>query len=81
MGAYDHTSDFRDGATAQGEHWPSQQKRSGVICGDLQGLPLGIAILQFEDPRDVKTFRILDLNPAAARITGHRRKPTRQDAG
>jgi len=34
------------------------------------GLPLGIAILQFEDPRDVKTFRILDLNPAAARITG-----------
>jgi PAS domain S-box-containing protein len=36
----------------------------------LAGLPLGVVILQLEDPEDVKTFRIIDLNPAAAFLTG-----------
>src|SRR6267378_2353216 len=36
----------------------------------LAGLPLGVVILQLEDPEDVKTFKIIDLNPAAAFLTG-----------
>src|SRR5258708_16604738 len=36
----------------------------------LRGLPLGVAILQMEDPQDVKTFRIIDINPAGAFLTG-----------
>jgi PAS domain S-box-containing protein len=36
----------------------------------LRGLPLGIVVLQLENPRDVRTFRIIDVNPAAALFTG-----------
>jgi PAS domain S-box-containing protein len=36
----------------------------------LRGLPFGIVVLHLEDPSDVKSFRIVDLNPAAAEITG-----------
>jgi PAS domain S-box-containing protein len=36
----------------------------------LRSLPLGVAILQLEDPRDVKTFRIIEINPAAGLLTG-----------
>jgi PAS domain S-box-containing protein len=36
----------------------------------LRGLPLGIVVLQLENPRDVRTFRIIDVNPAAAFLTG-----------
>jgi len=36
----------------------------------LRGLPLGVVVLHLENPRDVKSFRIIDLNPAAAHITG-----------
>jgi PAS domain S-box-containing protein len=36
----------------------------------LRGLPLGIVVLQLENPRDVRTFRINDVNPAAALFTG-----------
>src|SRR5437879_4311568 len=31
-------------------------------------LPLGLAILYIEDPDDIKSYRILDVNPAAAHI-------------
>jgi PAS domain S-box-containing protein len=34
------------------------------------GLPRGVAILRLENPRDPRTFRIVDVNPAAARFTG-----------
>jgi PAS domain S-box-containing protein len=36
----------------------------------LKNLPFGVVLLHFEDPQDVKTYRIIDLNPAAAEITG-----------
>ena len=36
----------------------------------VERLPLGVVVLRLEDPADVKTFRIVDLNPAAAEIAG-----------
>ena len=36
----------------------------------VRGLPLGVVILQLENPQDARSFRIIDLNPAAASITG-----------
>src|SRR5947209_146581 len=36
----------------------------------VRGLPLGVVILQLENPQDPRSFRIIDLNPAAASITG-----------
>ncbi len=42
----------------------------GVYPEVLWGLPFGVLLLQFENPADAKTFRIVDANPAAAAITG-----------
>src|SRR5437660_9869264 len=36
----------------------------------LRGLPVGIVVLHLENPRDVRSFRITDVNPAAALLTG-----------
>lgn len=36
----------------------------------LRSLPFGVAVLQIENPNDAKSFRIFDLNPAAAEIAG-----------
>ncbi|MGB2900302.1 MAG: PAS domain S-box protein [Candidatus Acidiferrum sp.] len=36
----------------------------------LRNLPFGVVLLYLENPQDVKTYRIIDLNPAAAEITG-----------
>jgi len=36
----------------------------------LRGLPVGIVVLHLENPRDVKSFRITDVNPAGALLTG-----------
>jgi PAS domain S-box-containing protein len=36
----------------------------------LRKLPVGVVLLLLEDPSDVKTFRIVDANQAAAEITG-----------
>src|SRR5258708_37328427 len=36
----------------------------------LRGLPVGIVVLQLENPKDVRTFRIIDVNPAVALLTG-----------
>jgi PAS domain S-box-containing protein len=33
-------------------------------------LPEGVAILRLENPEDIRTFRIVDINPAAARFIG-----------
>ena len=34
------------------------------------GLPVGVVVLHLENPKDVRSFRIMDLNPAAAALTG-----------
>jgi PAS domain S-box-containing protein len=36
----------------------------------LRGLPLGIVILELENPQDAKTFRIIEINPTATLLTG-----------
>ena len=36
----------------------------------LKNLPFGVVLLHLENPQDIKTYRIIDLNPAAAEITG-----------
>jgi PAS domain S-box-containing protein len=36
----------------------------------LRELPVGVVLLLLEDPSDVKTFKIVDANPAAAEMTG-----------
>src|SRR6184192_4766746 len=36
----------------------------------LKGMPVGVIILHLENPRDPKTFKIIDINPAAASLTG-----------
>jgi PAS domain S-box-containing protein len=36
----------------------------------LRELPVGVLLLLLEDPSDVKTFKIVDANPAAAEMTG-----------
>ena len=36
----------------------------------LGGLPFGIVILELENPQDAKTFRIIEINPAATLLTG-----------
>lgn len=36
----------------------------------LKRLPLGIAVLQLENPQDPRTFRITEINPAVTRLTG-----------
>jgi PAS domain S-box-containing protein len=38
----------------------------------LRSLPLGVVVLHLEDPSDANSFRIIDLNPAAAEIAGLR---------
>ncbi|HVH70539.1 MAG TPA: PAS domain S-box protein [Candidatus Dormibacteraeota bacterium] len=36
----------------------------------LKGMPVGVIVLHLENPRDAKTFKIIDSNPAAASLTG-----------
>jgi PAS domain S-box-containing protein len=36
----------------------------------LTGLPVGVVLLHLENPSDAKTFRIVEVNPAASEITG-----------
>ena len=36
----------------------------------LRGLPLGVVVLQLANPHDAKTFRIIEINPAATLLTG-----------
>jgi PAS domain S-box-containing protein len=36
----------------------------------LRGLPLGIVVLELENPQDAKTFRIIEINPATTLLTG-----------
>jgi PAS domain S-box-containing protein len=36
----------------------------------LKNLPFGVVLLHLENPQDIKTYRMIDLNPAAAEITG-----------
>ena len=43
----------------------------------FKGLPLGVVILRLEDLQDAGSFRIIDLNPAAARFAGSSREALR----
>jgi PAS domain S-box-containing protein len=43
----------------------------------LRSLPFGLVVLHLEDPSDDKSFRIMDLNPAAAEISGTRMEDLR----
>lgn len=43
----------------------------------LEGMPVGILVLHLENPRDAKTFKIIDSNPAAASLTGTTREALR----
>ncbi len=36
----------------------------------LKGMPVGMIVLHLENPRDPRTFRIVEVNPAAAMLTG-----------
>src|SRR5882672_10663259 len=45
----------------------------------LKSLPFGLVLLHLENPRDVKTYRIIDLNPAAGNHWVYSGKPSRQD--
>ena len=36
----------------------------------FSGLPVGVVILHLDNPREARSFRIMDLNPAAASLTG-----------
>ena len=36
----------------------------------FSGLPMGVVVLHLENPKDVRSFRIMDLNPATASLTG-----------
>src|SRR5258707_967229 len=42
----------------------------GVYPELVRELPVGVVLLLLEDPSDVKTFKIVDANPAAAEMTG-----------
>jgi PAS domain S-box-containing protein len=39
----------------------------------LKALPLGVVLLHLEDPQDIKSLKIIDLNPAAEEITASAR--------
>jgi len=49
---------------------PPQNTSLSLSQEILRGVPLGIVVLQLENPQDAKTFRIIDVNPAAALLTG-----------
>jgi PAS domain S-box-containing protein len=49
---------------------PPNQAVLGLYPAVLRGLPVGVVLLKLENPSDAKTFRIVDVNPAAAAITG-----------
>jgi len=36
----------------------------------LKGMPVGMIVLYLENPKDPRTFKIVDINPAAATLTG-----------
>jgi PAS domain S-box-containing protein len=36
----------------------------------LKGMPVGMIVLHLENPKDPRTFKIVDINPAAATLTG-----------
>jgi PAS domain S-box-containing protein len=57
----------RDASSAQNQPGETILPNCSEI---IRSLPLGVVVLHLENPQDVKSFRIADLNPAAAYITG-----------
>src|ERR1700745_3370957 len=46
------------------------EKTSSLASEIFRELPLGLAILYMEDPDDIRSYKIVDVNPAAVRIAG-----------
>jgi PAS domain S-box-containing protein len=55
---------------AEPAHSQSGQSALHLYPEILKNLPFGVVLLHLKNPQDVKTYRIIDLNPAAAQITG-----------
>jgi PAS domain S-box-containing protein len=48
-----------------------QQETNLMLYGEIiRGLPLGMLVLHLENPQDAKSFRIIEINPAATLLTG-----------
>jgi PAS domain S-box-containing protein len=59
------------GAQASKSARAQQEKTALPLSQEILGsLPVGIVVLHLEDPQDARTFRIIDVNPAATRLTG-----------
>ena len=43
---------------------------ASLAPGILKGMPVGMIVLYLENPKDPRTFKIIDVNPAAATLTG-----------
>ncbi len=59
-----------EGQGANSAARPLDQAVLGLYPELLRKLPVGVVLLLLEDPSDVKAFRIVDANQAAAEITG-----------
>src|SRR5467141_2705617 len=59
-----------EGQRANSAVRPLDQAVLGLYPELLRKLPVGVVLLLLEDPSDVKAFRIVDANQAAAEITG-----------
>ncbi len=58
------------GQATQASRSAFSQTTSSLAPEFFRKLPLGLAILYREDPDDIKSYRIVDVNPAAAHIAG-----------
>ncbi len=58
------------GQATQASRSAFSQTTSSLAPEFFRTLPLGLAILYREDPDDIKSYRIVDVNPAAAHIAG-----------
>jgi len=70
-GNCDHEPNLWDGrAGCAIRAQPSAADRCDLYPEFLKTSLSGVVLLHLENPQDVKTYRIIDLNPAAAEITG-----------
>jgi PAS domain S-box-containing protein len=58
------------GQATQTSRSPFSHTASSLTPEIFLKLPLGLAILYIKDPKDVKSYRIVDVNPGAAHLVG-----------
>jgi PAS domain S-box-containing protein len=58
------------GPATQPSRLVSSQALPSIDSEVFQRLPLGLAIVRLENPKDLKSYRIIEVNPAAAQIAG-----------